>query len=550
MFIKDYITDHIKIRWNCMKRYSLFFYLIICSAFLSGQVTLVKEGTNTNSTVTGSWMGVDIPRNVATAFTFRNNSITSVNTEGYMLQAGDEAPVSNNNHLDGEIITGNKFTWNGVNSSTVITHGLFAGYNINSVVRYNYLDKVPYGIVFKSGTDAGQNMTFTTGGCAYNICRNGKFAGRAKGINGVSFINNTFYNDDGSLWYFLLITANMDRAVPAPSVGTRVYNNIFYTTTQMPMIKIESGCLKNFECDYNVYWCSAGEPTFNIDGTTVTWTQWRSRGFDAHSVIKNPAFINTTDLVPATRLDYGTDMGAQWQTGLSTKATWITGTAPATTNQNGTWQAGARVYEAVSTAAIPTISLAEVNNATPAIVEITYNTTLAPVVPSVASFAINVNSVPAAISKVEISGARVLLTLGTPLKSGDIVTAGYTKHVISPLQSSSGGVADSFSERAVTNKVIQTTVPGITMTMTISPNYVHKTLNVKLQYSSLAQELAAAITPEVLRIYDMTDNLFLDIPLTTGTPGIKIPVNLKPGLYIVKIYGNGAEMTSAKIVIY
>jgi uncharacterized protein YjdB len=327
-----------------MSRNALIIFFILNSVLSFSQTVLTIEGTSVNNTLTGNWNGVNIPRTVPTLFTYRNNSITSVNTSGYMLQAGDESPGSTNNKLDGEVITGNRFLWNGANRSSVITHGLFAGYNINSVVKYNYLDKVPYGIIFKSGTDAGVNMTFTSGGCAYNICRNGKFGGRVKGINGVKFFNNTFYSGDGGGWYLLLITGNMDRLVPAPSVGTKVFNNIFYSTIQIPMIKIESGCLKNFECDYNIYWCSAGEPRFNIDGTDITWAQWRARGYDAHSRIMNPNFVNTVDFVPAERLDFGTNLGAEWQAGLSVTAKWVTGSAPATTLQNGTWQVGARLY--------------------------------------------------------------------------------------------------------------------------------------------------------------------------------------------------------------
>jgi hypothetical protein len=306
--------------------------------------TLTIEGTTTVDTRTGNWSGVDIKRDEPTNFTYRNNSITSVNREGYMLQAGDESPGSYNNNLDGEVITGNMFSWNGPIDPKIITHGLFAGYNINSTVKYNYLNNVPYGIIFKSGTDKGVNMTFTSGGCGYNIWRNGKFAGRAKGINGVKFYNNTFYSGDGQGWYLLLISGNMDRSVPAPSIGTKVFNNIFYTTIQIPMIKIESGCLSDFESDYNVFWCTAGEPVFNIDGATVTWAQWRARGYDAHSKIVNPDFTNTTDLVPAARLDFGKDLGAEWRTGLSTTATWVVGSSPETRDQNGAWQVGARLY--------------------------------------------------------------------------------------------------------------------------------------------------------------------------------------------------------------
>ena len=310
----------------------------------SGGKILTMEGTATINDKTGNWSGVNIPRNTPTIFTFRNNSITSVNRAGYLLQAGDESPQPDNNNLDGEVITGNKFIWKGLSDPSVITHGLFAGYNINSTVKYNYLENVPYGIIFKSGTDEGVNMTFTSGGCAYNILKNGKFGGRVKGINGVKFINNTFYSGDGKGWYFILITANMDRDIPSPSTGTKIFNNIFYSTIQMPMIKIESGCLADFESDYNVFWCTNGEPVFNIDGATVSWAEWKSRGYDTHSRIVDPGFINTTDFVPGTRLDFGKDLGTEWQTGLSTTATWVVGSPPATTNQNGTWQVGARLY--------------------------------------------------------------------------------------------------------------------------------------------------------------------------------------------------------------
>ncbi len=305
---------------------------------------LTISGQITTSNVTGFWNGVNIPRAVPTKFTYQNNSITSVNSSGYLLQAGDEGSLPSNNNLDNELITGNKFIWNGIPDQAIITHGIFVGYNINSIVRYNYLQNVPYGIIFKSGTDAGVNMTFTSGGCAYNICRNGKFAGRVKGINGVKFYNNTFYSGDGKGWYLLLVTGNSDRTIPSPSVGTKIFNNIFYSTTQIPMIEIESGCLKDFESDYNVYWCSAGEPLFNIDGVNLTWAQWKARGYDAHSIIIDPDFKDTIHLVPATRLDYGKNLGADWQTGLSVSATWTPALPPATADQNGSWQAGAYVY--------------------------------------------------------------------------------------------------------------------------------------------------------------------------------------------------------------
>jgi len=75
-------------------------------------------------------------------------------------------------------------------------------------------------------------------------------------------------------------------------------------------------------------------------------------------------------------------------------------------------------------------------------------------------------------------------------------------------------------------------------------------MNVTIAYSSLTSDQASAITPEVLRILDSTDKLYLEKTLTTGTTNSKIPINLQPGLYIVKIFGNGIEMASQKISVY
>lgn len=335
--------------------------IIIAPVVTVGQVTLIREGVSINNTTTGSWAGDNISRSTPTNLTYQNNSITSVNTSGYMLQAGDEVPGSTNNNLDGAKFLGNKFTWNGVNSQSVITHGIFTGYNKNLVTKYNYLENVPFGIIFKSGTDAGTNMTFTAGGCAYNICKNGKFAVRLKGMNGVKIYNNTFYNGDNSGSYLVLITSNTDRTNPVPSTGVEIHNNIFYTTSKIPMITIEQGSLGTLQCDYNIYWSTAGAPTFMIDGVTFSWAQWQAKGFDLHSEIVDPNFINTTDFVPLARLNYGKNLGAEWQTGLATSAKWIVGTPPATTNQNGTWQVGARIYQAIQ---VSKITLTGANGAT------------------------------------------------------------------------------------------------------------------------------------------------------------------------------------------
>jgi hypothetical protein len=314
----------------------------------SGNTVLTIEGTSVNNSQSGTWEGVNIARNRPTTFTYRNNSITSINSEGYLLQAGDEAPGSANNNLDGEIIIGNKFIWNGTNIASTITHALFVGYNKNYTIKFNYLYRCPTAIVLKSN-----GMTNTSGGTAYNIInKTGSIGIAVKGMNGCLIYNNTFYSNEvkwtsnsqpGTLYGLVDIFVNDARN--AYSTGTKIKNNIFYTVNQIYNITIEdTEDLVGFESDYNIFWCESGTPMFNYLGTAKTFTQWQALGYDTHSKVINPDFNNFTDFVPKARLDYGTNLGSAWQTGLSTTAVWIVGSAPTTTIQNGTWQVGARVY--------------------------------------------------------------------------------------------------------------------------------------------------------------------------------------------------------------
>jgi uncharacterized protein YjdB len=330
-----------------MRRILFLLLLLATTTVIIAQTTLTLEGNVYNNTSTGTWEGVNIMRSVPTALTFRNNSITSVNSTGYLLQAGDENPAGSNNNLDDAIITGNMLIWNGTDLKSD-THGLFTGYNINVVMKYNYIYRAPLGLIRKSN-----GMSNTSGGVAYNIVKSPLgVAAVAKGIRGVCFYNNTFYSDQAvyggpgiGTWRGLVdVYSNTDNGLNSPSTGTKIKNNIFYTKNLIYNIYIyDAACLTGFESDYNIFYCESGTPVFNYLGTRKTFAQWQALGYDLHSVVINPNFKDFTDFVPNARLDYGTDLGATWQKGLSVDAIWST-SDPKTTSQNGTWQVGARIY--------------------------------------------------------------------------------------------------------------------------------------------------------------------------------------------------------------
>jgi uncharacterized repeat protein (TIGR02059 family) len=521
-------------------------FIITIALLLSGleifsQTVLTMEGkTYTNSSAT--WLGVNIPRSNPTALTFKNNSITSTNTLGYLLQAGDEGKHSYNNNLDNAVITGNRFSWSGTDMKS-ITHGLFTGHNINVVAKYNYLNNVPMGIIRKSTT----NMKNTSGGVAYNIVKGGAVGFVVKGMSNVNIYNNTFYTArTASETWRPLVHIYTTTASEGYSVahGTKIYNNIFYTKYQTLSITIaDNESLVGFECDYNVYWCETGTPRFSVNGSVKTFAQWQAMGYDKHSVVVNPGFKDLVNFVPSTRLNYGKDLGSEWRVGLATDAKWGT-TDPKTTPQDAIWQVGAVLHAGSAAPATPAPAYVSsvVENATPAVLAITYSVILGNVVPPVSAFAVKVNDVARQVNSVTVSGTKVSLTLNGPVSAGDVVTVAYTKPTGSQLQASTGEMAETITPVPVTNKIAAIALPGspVTNSITISPNPARE--NITISNSDKNQ------VDQVIKIFKITGELCMESSLTPGSNNLT-SINLNSGIYIVHVISGAVTQSVQKLVI-
>ena len=92
-------------------------------------------------------------------------------------------------------------------------------------------------------------------------------------------------------------------------------------------------------------------------------------------------------------------------------------------------------------------------NATPSVLEMTYNMTLANIVPAASAFKVLVNSSSRSVSSVAVSGTKVMLTLSSPVVYGNTVTVSYTKPSSNPLQTSIGAQAATLSAQTVTNNI-------------------------------------------------------------------------------------------------
>ena len=106
-----------------------------------------------------------------------------------------------------------------------------------------------------------------------------------------------------------------------------------------------------------------------------------------------------------------------------------------------------------TTPVVPVYVSSAVSNATPSLLEMTYNASLANIVPAASAFSVMVNSAARTVSTVTISGAKVQLSLSSPVISGDVVSVAYSSPSTNPLQSSSAGIVASISAMTVTNGV-------------------------------------------------------------------------------------------------
>ena len=109
--------------------------------------------------------------------------------------------------------------------------------------------------------------------------------------------------------------------------------------------------------------------------------------------------------------------------------------------------------------AAPVYVSSAIENAAPSVIELTYNLTLANIVPTASAFTVQVNSVVRSVTSVTVSGTKVLLTLSSPVAYGNAVTVAYTAPSSGQLQTSAGGLAGSVSAQSVTNRVNTPPVP-------------------------------------------------------------------------------------------
>ena len=187
----------------------------------------------------------------------------------------------------------------------------------------------------------------------------------------------------------------------------------------------------------------------------------------------------------------------------------------------------------VAAVSVPVLVSSVIENSSPSRLEMTYNMSLASIVPSVSAFTVTVNTTPRSVTSVSISGPKVILTLSSPVSHGNIVTVAYTKPSSNPLQTPSGGQAASFSARSSVNNVSPVnTAPVISVSSprTSYSGFINE-INASKSYDSDKDKLSFIWTaPSSVHISETTGPVIRFLgPIVTEPARIEFSLRISDG---------------------
>ena len=328
----------------------------------------------------------------------------------------------------------------------------------------------------------------------------------------VTFKNNLLYNT-GTDDYGMMCLANTTAGATTHS------NNLYYRSANVSYTKVKDGGSYAQTSTQVLTW----EPTAKVtDPFLVT------PGTDFHLQAGSPA-IGTGVAIPGLTKD-------------------IEGVTFSNTPDIGCFQSHSNLSPPIYKSSV-------VENATPSLLDMTYDVALDnSVVPPASVFDVKIYSVSVPVNSVAIVGGKVRLTLSSDVILNDIVTVSYTKTATNPLQTPSGGLAASNYAQLVTNNTTSTITQINTgsnpakINMNIYPNPANHIVNISLEYpaSSIVDAINSA---RIIRIYDLYGKLVSEKLLDAGVNNVQIPINFKSGVYIVQTLSGGLPMSSHKLLV-
>jgi uncharacterized repeat protein (TIGR02059 family) len=421
-----------------------------CCIFLSGPGTIVRNS---------SFNGLGNPNNRGGAIIFRGpecvdclaefNTISNYTDRGIWIFEGGSNPVFRNNTIS-NIKKGADHGGSGINVDgygTRVTSGKVYNNKISNVDMY--------AITFENGFNASvyNNRTENCGGVMiwqyspylgtgdmdihHNVFHNGDVGIVLFNAKGINITNNTFVkNDDlGNEKIGLYITSS------STYVSNITFVNNIVAGRWLHLVKVPDMKDVWASFDYNIMFPSRPW-IMSRGGRNLTLAQIQSLGYMIHGISSNPLFVNEL-----SDFHLRSDSPAI-NTGLSEEYKSDIEGNPIDNMPD----IGAFEYNGPQT--VPLLLESSVENSSPAVLQINYNTPLSAIPPPASAFTVRLNSKEVMIDSVSINGTKVLIKLGQPVNSGDTVNISYTRPQTQPIRSYNGGVAADILTQNVTNNVL------------------------------------------------------------------------------------------------
>ena len=190
------------------------------------------------------------------------NEIKCKNLSGYGIRIGEETSTVTDNTVTANI-SNNRITGGGRGSSSF--HSVLYGFQVDPIIKYNYIDSCYFGIVMKHDTGNYYNEEIHN-----NIITNSVYGYHIKGVSNANIYNSTI---DSCVYGFGII----NNAGVGFATDQTIVNNIVTDCNQLIVLGAASSIL---ESNYNIFYNGL------LNGGS--YATWQGLGYDANSFNTDP----------------------------------------------------------------------------------------------------------------------------------------------------------------------------------------------------------------------------------------------------------------------
>jgi len=425
--------------------------------------------------------------------TIEKNIIRLIGYNGIKMSSTADIITIRNNVIDSVLLTLND--GGGIYTVAEGTNRVFDGNIIMNVIGNTtgtpYPDRpIARGIYL----DVGSTNVIATNNTAFNCSESGFMIHRASGNR---FENNTSFNNPNGFFFQNSSGSNIK--------NNTIKGNIFFAkAASQYSLKFTSTAddIPAFGTADNNYYARP------IDDNEVIYTYSPSTGYKKRTLASWQSFTSQDKNSQKSAVTVSDTSKIDFYYNPSTSNKVITLSQPMVdvTGKKYSGSVTLLPYTSVilmpdpnpSTPAVPVLSSATVEDNAPTVIVLTYNINLASVVPAVTAFSVTVGGTAVTVNSVSVSGNKVSLTLSGRINYGDVVKISYTKPSSSPLQTSEGGQAASFSGQSVTNNcAAPTTTPDPTPEPTPEPTNLPPVISISSPSKGSSYSSPASIDIEV-----------------------------------------------------